>query len=137
MPADTDSFDVSQLNHPLCVLPGDQDKIEASKGAESKPGEGKDAGEPLEQNKAIPERGPVDPDTEDQIVSLLEEGRKAIAIKLYRRQAGVGLEEAKGIIEALATKYDICPRAAGCAGMVVLMIAASTTIGVGILWILP
>ncbi len=73
---------------------------------------------------------------EDHIVSLLEAGRKIAAIKLYRRQTGASLKDAKDFVEALATKYDISPKAAGCAGMVLLTIAVSTVIRIGV-WVLP
>ena len=69
---------------------------------------------------------------EDHIVSLLEAGRKIPAIKLYRRQTGATLKDAKDFVEALATKHDISPKATGCAGMVLLMIAVSTIIVLGL-----
>jgi hypothetical protein len=65
------------------------------------------------------------------------QGRKKIeAIKLYRSQTGTGLKEAKDAVEALATKYAISPKGAGCAGMVLLIVVVSTIIGVGA-WIMP
>ncbi len=73
---------------------------------------------------------------EDHIVSLLEGDRKIAAIKLYRRQTGASLKDAKDFVEALAAKHGISPKTAGCAGMVLLMIAVSTIIGVG-MWALP
>jgi hypothetical protein len=77
-----------------------------------------------------------DATVEDHIVSLLEAGRKIAAIKLYRRQTGASLKDAKDFVEALAAKHDITPQAAGCAGMVLLMAVVLTIIGVG-LWALP
>ncbi len=72
---------------------------------------------------------------EDHIISLLEGGRKIAAIELYRRQTGASLKDAKDFVEALAAKTDISPKAAGCAGMVLLMIAVTTIIGVGV-WVM-
>ena len=72
----------------------------------------------------------------DQIVTLLKAGRKIVAIKLYRRQTGASLADAKGIIEALAAKHGISPKKAGCAGMLLLVVLVSAIIGVG-MWILP
>ena len=71
---------------------------------------------------------------EEHIVSLLEAGRRTAAIKLYRRQTGASFKDAKDFVEALATKHDISPRAPGCAGMILLVIAVSTLIG---MWTLP
>jgi ribosomal protein L7/L12 len=73
---------------------------------------------------------------ENYIVSLLEGDRKIAAIKLYRRQTGASLKDAKDFVEALAAKHGLSPKAAGCAGMVLLMIAVSTIIGVGARFIL-
>ena len=73
---------------------------------------------------------------EDHIVSLLEAGRKIAAIKLYRRQTGASLKDAKDFVEALAAKHGISPKGAGCAGMVLLLVVVSTIIGVG-MWALP
>ncbi|MGO9115375.1 MAG: hypothetical protein ACLP9L_39690 [Thermoguttaceae bacterium] len=135
MATDTGKTDVDHLDSPLHTFPAGNGEIEAGKGSGLELGDAKGAGEALERNDAFPERGPVTPDIEDDIVSLLEEGRKILAIKLYRRQTGAGLKEAKDAVEALATKYEISPKAAGCAGMVLLMVAISTVLGVGA-WVL-
>ena len=74
--------------------------------------------------------------TEDHIVSLLEGGRKIAAIKLYRKQTGANLKEAKDFVEALATKHGISPKGAGCAGTVLLMVMVSTIIVIGV-WVIP
>ena len=73
---------------------------------------------------------------DDHIVSLLEGGRKIVAIKLYRRQTGASLKDAKDFVEALAAKHDISPKATGCAGVVLLLVVVSTIISVGV-WALP
>jgi len=65
----------------------------------------------------------------DHIVTLLEAGRKIAAIKLYRRQTGASLNDAKNYVEALAAKHGINPKGVGCAGMVLLLVVVSTIIG--------
>ncbi len=67
---------------------------------------------------------------------MLEGGRKIEAIKLYRKQSGASLKEAKDYVEALAAKYGISPKQAGCAGMVLLIVLAAAIIGIGV-WALP
>ncbi len=71
---------------------------------------------------------------EDHIVSLLEAGRKIAAIRLYRRQTGASLKDAKDFVEALAAKHEISPKGTGCAGMILLLIAVFTIIA---MWALP
>lgn len=73
--------------------------------------EAKDAVEAVERGEPLlfPELGTVaspDPasvpgDFEAQITDLLRQGRKIDAIKLYREATGVGLAEAKEIVEAI------------------------------------
>ena len=78
----------------------------------------------------------VDPNgLEGQVLALLQGQQKIRAIKLYREQTGVGLKQAKDAVEALAAKYGISPKGAGCAGMVLVMIVVSTIIAG--LWVLP
>jgi len=112
-------------------------KIEAIKQYRAATGVGladaKDAVEALEHGKALLKSEPVDPEIEDQIVALLDAGRKIVAIKLYRRQTGAGLKEANDLVEALAAKHGISPKGAGCAGMVLLIVLISTIIGVSVL----
>ena len=68
---------------------------------------------------------------DDHIVSLLEGGRKIAAIKLYRRQTGASLKAAEDFVEALAAKHGISPKAAGCAGVFLLLVVVSTILVVG------
>jgi len=77
----------------------------------------------------------VDPNSlEGQVLALLQGQKKIWAIKVYREQTGVGLKQAKDAVEALAAKHGISEQT-GCAGMVLLMVAVSTIIGVG-LWVM-
>jgi len=47
---------------------------------------------------------------EDELRSLLRQGRKIDAIKRYREQTGVGLREAKDAVEALEAGAALPPR---------------------------
>lgn len=83
----------------------------------------------MERDEAVPKTDPAEAATVDQILTLLEAGRKNAAIKLYRRQTGASLKEAKDFVEALAAKHGISPKGVGCAGMLLLMAMASAIIG--------
>jgi ribosomal protein L7/L12 len=80
--------------------------------------EAKEAVEALERGGTLPSYHPPE-DFEADLLSLLEQGQKVQAIKLYRERAGVGLKEAKDAVEALARRHGI--KAAGCASIVVLL----------------
>ena len=124
MPTDKDKFDEDDLDALLRASFAAKGKIGVSKPSASELCEAKDAVET--QDSAL----------ESEIVTLLEPGRKVVAIKLYRRQTGAGLKEAKDAVETLATEYGISPKGAGCAGMVLLLIVVFTIIGVG-RWVVP
>jgi large subunit ribosomal protein L7/L12 len=84
--------------------------------------EAKDAVEALMRGAALPSREPGEVPFETEIISLLEQGRKIAAIKLYRERTGVGLKDAKDFIEALAADRRIAaPSRSGCLGFVVLV----------------
>jgi ribosomal protein L7/L12 len=57
--------------------------------------------------------------TDDDVVSMLEQGRKIDAIRMYREQTGAGLREAKDAVDALERGENLPkgPRAAGSAGV--------------------
>jgi ribosomal protein L7/L12 len=57
---------------------------------------------------------------DQQILELLKSGKTIEAIKVYRSQTGQGLKEAKDAVEALAAKYGIASKGAGCASMVLI-----------------
>jgi ribosomal protein L7/L12 len=61
-------------------------------------------------------------DLDQQILELMKGQKKIEAIKLYRGKTGKGLKEAKDAVEALAAKYGIESKGAGCAGVVLLLI---------------
>jgi len=77
----------------------------------------------------------VDPNSlERQVLALLQGQKKIWAIKVYREQTGVGLKQAKDAVEALGAKHGISERT-GCAGVVLVMVAVGTIIGVGV-WVM-
>jgi len=91
------------------------------------------AGRPLARRsrKSVEILG-VDPTSlEGQVLTLMRDQKKILAIKLYREQTGVGLKQAKDAVEALAAKHGISTQT-GCAGMVLLLVLVSTIIGVGL-----
>jgi ribosomal protein L7/L12 len=118
-------------------------KIEAIKLYRQETGSGlkeaKDAVEALGQpiarrsGESIETNG-VDPTSlEGQVLTLMRDQKKIWAIKVYREKTGVGLKQAKDAVEALAAKHGISTQT-GCAGMVLLLVAISTIIG---MWVLP
>jgi ribosomal protein L7/L12 len=52
------------------------------------------------------------------VVSLIEQGKKIAAIKLYREKTGAGLANSKAAVEALAVEQGITFPRSGCAGVV-------------------
>ena len=118
-------------------------KIEAIKIYRQETGSGlkeaKDAVEALAAGRPLARRSGksveilgVDPTSlEGQVLTLMRDQKKILAIKLYREQTGVGLKQAKDAVEALAAKHGISTQT-GCAGMVLLLVLVSTIIGVGL-----
>ncbi len=102
-------------------------KIEAIKRYRAATGAGladaKNAVEALEGAGSLPPREPVDSSFEDKVLSLMRQGQKIGAIKLYREKTGVGLKEAKDFIEALAADQGIAASSrSGCLGVVLLLV---------------
>src|SRR4051812_11733731 len=62
--------------------------------------ESKDAVEAIGRGQAPPSRQD-DRSLQDQLASLLEQGRKIEAIKVYRERTGAGLMESKDAVEAM------------------------------------
>jgi hypothetical protein len=59
---------------------------------------------------------------EQRVLSLMAQGRKIEAIKLYRQETCAGLKEAKDAVEALAAKHGIRAQRSGCAGTACLLL---------------
>jgi ribosomal protein L7/L12 len=96
---------------------------------------------PHTPHMAVPS-GILSPDKQAAIVSLLRNGRKIEAIKLYREETGLGLAESKEAVEALEStgetrstgpafeertplpEWDpIAEKNKGCFGMIVIFVA--------------
>ena len=110
-------------------------KIEAIKRYRAATGAGladaKNAVEALERAESLPPRESFDSPFENEIVSLLKQGRKIAAIKLYREKTGVGLKEAKDFIEGLATNLGIAaPPRSGCLGVIIFLVVILSVIAV-------
>jgi ribosomal protein L7/L12 len=61
----------------------------------------KEAVEAIERGEPLPIPEMVDESFERELISLLDQGQKIEAIKLYRERTGVGLKEAKDAVEAI------------------------------------
>jgi len=81
--------------------------------------EAKDAVEALERGEQLPTPKAILTTINQDVVSLVREGKKIAAIKLYRDKTGVGLAEAKAAVEALAAEHGVQARGSGCASVAV------------------
>lgn len=61
---------------------------------------------------------------EQEIVTLIEQGKRIEAIKLYRQRMGVGLKEAKDAVDELAARHGFATKGISCAGLVVFGLLA-------------
>ena len=84
----------------------------------------KETVEALERGNPLPTKEPVDSAFENEIILLLQGGKKIGAIKVYRERTGVGLKEAKDAVEAIAAQRGL-PSRAGCLGAILLLMVAS------------
>jgi ribosomal protein L7/L12 len=107
-------------------------KIEAIKQYRERTGSGlkeaKDAVEALERGEQLPTPKAILTTVDQDVVSLVREGKKIAAIKLYREKTGVGLAEAQAAVEAVATEHGIQARGSGCANALFLALAALTVV---------
>lgn len=102
-------------------------KIEAIKLYRERTGAGlaeaKEAVEAFEQGQSLPKTEAPGSDVDREIVSLLEQGKKIQAVKLYRERTGVGLKEAKDAVDAIAAeRHILAPAGSGCLGIVLLFL---------------
>ena len=79
-----------------------------------------DAVEAMQRGAQVPDGRPAGTQAADtqEIVSLLEQGKKIAAIKLYRDKTGAGLANAKAAVEALANERGLQLPRSGCAAAV-------------------
>jgi large subunit ribosomal protein L7/L12 len=90
--------------------------------------EAQDAVEALERGEQLPTPKAILTTVDQDVVSLVREGKKIAAIKLYRDKTGVGLAEAKAAVEAVATEHGIQARGSGCANALFLALAVLTVV---------
>ena len=70
-----------------------------------------------------------DADLTYQVVSLLERGKKILAVKLYRDLTGVGLKDAKDAVERIGEQNGIpLTSGSGCLGVVLLIVGVVTAV---------
>jgi len=124
----------NELEAELRALLAEGRKIEAIKRYREETGAGlaaaKEAVEAVERGEPMAPTQPEDLTLETDVVSLLEQGRKIDAIKLYRERTGTGLKEAKDAVDAIAVRRRInFPSRSGCLGVLlfVALLVAGTT----------
>lgn len=122
--------DDTNIDAELRALLAEGRKIEAIKRYREATGVGlaaaKEAVEALERGEALPTPNAVDSVLETEIVSLLERGEKIEAIKIYRKETGADLKEAKDAVEAIAVRRQVVsPSGSGCLGVMLLLIIVS------------
>jgi ribosomal protein L7/L12 len=82
----------------------------------------------LEQGVGLPTPMPLDPTVEREIVTLLEQGKKIAAIKVYREATGARLKQAKEAVEAIAERHGFTRLAKS--GCLTLLSALIITVGI-------
>lgn len=122
--------DDAAIEDQLRSLLADGQKIEAIKLYREHAGAGlaeaKDAVEALERGEALPKRPKSeDSSVEWDVVSLLEQGRKIEAVKVYRERTGVGLKQAKEAVETIASERGLVSASGGgCFGVLLISVMA-------------
>lgn len=89
---------------------------------------------PAAVGQSTPEPDPL----ESQLLPLLRAGRKIEAIKVCRREMGLGLKEAKDYVELLAARHGIVAGSSGCScstSAAVLLLLIGIALGV-VRWVL-
>ncbi|NLX96112.1 MAG: hypothetical protein GXY83_08045 [Rhodopirellula sp.] len=127
MSGNDSSFEVD-----LRLLLANGKKIEAIKLYRERTGAGlaeaKEAVEAFEQGESLPKTEAPSSDVDREVVSLLEQGKKIQAIKVYRERTGVGLKEAKDAVDAIAAeRHILAPSGSGCLGIVLLFLMVVLT----------
>ena len=125
--------DDAAIEDELRSLLAERRKIEAIKLYREHTGAGlaeaKDAVESLERGEALPKRPRSgDSSAEWDVVSLLEQGRKVQAVKLYRERTGTSLKQAREAVETIASERGLSG-GGGCFGM---LLVAGSMIAAGI-----
>lgn len=122
------SSDEANFETELRSLLANGRKIEAIKLYRERTGAGlaeaKEAVETMEQGGTLPAAESSELDLQREVISLLEQGKKIEAIKLYRQRTGLGLAEAKQAVETIAAeRHIVVPSGTGCFGVLVFVLA--------------
>lgn len=129
------AVDAGSLENSVLALMRQGEKIQAVKLYREQTGvglaEAKAAVEAIERGVPWPApassaRAVRDVHLEQQILNLMEAGRKIEAIKLHRQLTNSGLKEAKDAVEELAARRGIAPGKTGCLGAVAVLVACMT-----------
>jgi ribosomal protein L7/L12 len=99
-------------------------KIEAIKLYRQRTGvglnEAKDAVEAIQRGNHFHDLEDSENSLHETLVSLLKEGRKIDAIRVFREVTGLGLKESKAVIESIAAKHGLsASQKTGCLGVIV------------------
>ncbi len=79
---------------------------------------------------SIPEPATWTADLEQEVRSLLDQGKKIEAVKVYKHHTGSGLKDAKDAVEALAKRHGITVKGAWCSGVLIVCMLALIAIAV-------
>jgi ribosomal protein L7/L12 len=86
--------------------------------------EAKDAVEAIHRRERLLDPEESDNSFHETLVSLLKQGRKIDAIKVFREVTGSGLKESKDAIESIAARHGLSgSQRTGCLGVLVLCLA--------------
>ena len=91
--------------------------------------EAKEAVEAIERGQPL-SRDSSGSEDDQELLRLLEEGRKIEAIRLHRRRAGIGLKESKNFVESLAARHGIESSRGGCVSVLAVLIVVLVIFGV-------
>jgi ribosomal protein L7/L12 len=102
-------------------------KIEAIKLYRERTGvglkEAKDAVEAIQRGERPQDQAASDNSFHQTLVSLLKQGRKIDAIKVFREVTGSGLKESKAVIDSIAARHGLSgSQRTGCLGVIVLAV---------------
>jgi ribosomal protein L7/L12 len=95
--------------------------------------EAKAAVEAIQAGASPPPLSEIGGDLEADLLRLLGQGEKIQAIKLYREQTGLGLAEAKRVVETLAARHGLSAQRAGCLGVLLAVVVVAFVIGM-VVW---
>jgi len=84
-----------------------------------------DAVDAFEQGEPLPSLPEVEAGLEEEILALLQSGKRIQAVKAYREQTGSTLKHAARAVDALAAEHGIAVKGGGCAGATLMILAVA------------